>query len=256
MSTPNTIVDEKYNEAIQSLKKINNLLFYDELKNLLKEREQTIAELNEEVYESVENMQKSLKRVPINISEQLKEEIITPQSELFDSSLQHFNENINLLEKKISLWHLQYQEYVGKTEKLLAELKEMQRNDYKYIELKTEKVLEAIRSSQEQIHVLLTKEMNEQASITNVKFESVSERLSYIIKNFSAVEANLMAVAEEWNIQQQHDQKEFQVKWEEKWKLHEDNSKKREDLFKKWLIGLAVGQGVSILLLVVFIIFK
>ncbi|QCJ42535.1 hypothetical protein FAY30_11775 [Bacillus sp. S3] len=256
MSTPNTIVDEKYNETIQSLKKINNLLFYDELKNLLKEREQTIAQLNEEVYESVENMQKSLKRFPINISEQLKEEIITPQSELFDSSLQHFNENINLLEKKISLWHLQYQEYVGKTEKLLAELKEMQRNDYKYIELKTEKVQEAIRSSQEQIHVLLTKEMNEQASITNVKFESVSERLSYIIKNFSAVEANLMAMAEEWNIQQQHDQKEFQVKWEEKWMLHEDNSKKREDLFKKWLIGLAVGQGVSILLLLVFFLFK
>jgi hypothetical protein len=45
MNTSNTI-DEKYTEAIQSLKKINDDLFYDDLKKLMKDREETIAALN------------------------------------------------------------------------------------------------------------------------------------------------------------------------------------------------------------------
>ncbi|GHI00970.1 hypothetical protein [Neobacillus kokaensis] len=260
MSTPNTVVDEKYNEAIQSLKKINNLLFYEELKSLLKEREQTIAQLNEEVYESVEKMQHSMKQVPIHISEQLREEIITRQSELFDSEMMHFHEKIILLEKKISQWHQQYQEYITKTEKLLTDLRELQRNDYKFIDLQTEKVLEAIRTSQEEIHGLFARELNEQASVTNVKYESVGERLSFIINNITSIEGNLLTEAEEWKIQQQQAQKDLLVKWnekwDEKWKQHHDTTAKKERNLKKWLIGLAVGQGISILLVVVFFILR
>ncbi|AZU62670.1 hypothetical protein [Neobacillus mesonae] len=260
MSTPKTIVDEKYNEAIQSLKKINNLLFYDELKNLLKEREQTIAQLNEEVYESVEKMQHSMKKVPIDISDQLREEIVTPQSELFDSEINHFHEKIILLEKKISQWQQQYQEYITKTEKLLADLRELQRNDYKFMDMQTEKVLEAIRTSQEEIHGLFGRELNEQASVTNVKYESVGERLSFIMNHLTSFEANLLTEAEEWKIQHQQAQKDLQVKWnekwDEKWKHHHDTTAKKEKNLKKWLIGLAVGQGISIILLAVFLILK
>ncbi|MCM3569325.1 hypothetical protein [Neobacillus mesonae] len=258
MSTSNTVVDEKYNEAIQSLKKINNLLFYDELKNLLKEREQTLAELNEEVYESVEKMQKSLKQVPVNISEQLKEEIITPQSELFDSEMNHFNENIIVLEKKISQWHLQYQEYIAKTEKLLVDLKELQRNDYKFMDMQTGKVLEALRSSQVEIHGLFSKELSEQASIMNVKYESIGERLSSILQNLTTVEANLMDVSEQVETRLRHDQNNIQQKWnkkwEENWNLYVETTEKKERHLNKWLIGLAVGQGVSFLILLVFLI--
>ncbi|GHH99820.1 hypothetical protein [Neobacillus kokaensis] len=256
MSTSNTIVDEKYKEAIQSLKKINNLLFYDELKNLLNEREQTIAEMNEEVYRSVEKMQKSLKRVPMHISQQLHEEIITPQTELFESGMKQFNENIVIMEKKLSLWHQQYQEYITMTEILLADLKELQRNDYKFIDLQTEKVLEEIQSSQKQIHVLLTKEMNEQASITNLKYESLSERVAVIINNLSSVEANLLAETEQWKKQFWQNQSVLQEKWDEKWELHVDAAAKKEGLIKKWLIALAVGQGVSILLFLLFLFLK
>ncbi|MCH6264415.1 hypothetical protein [Neobacillus citreus] len=256
MSTSNRTVDEKYNEAIQSLKKINSLLFYDELKTLLKDREQTIAELNGEVFESVENLRQSLSQFPLNISEQLKEDIIAPQSELFDSKIHHFNETLTLLEKKIAMWHQQYQEYLSKTEQLLEDLKERQRNDYKFMEMQTEKVLEAIRSSQEQIGVLFTQGITDQASITNIKYEAMSERLSDLSKNLHHVEASLMAEVEQLNLKQLQDQRDFQELWEEKWKLNADATAKKEQLFKKWLIGLAVGQGVSILLVLVVLFFK
>ncbi|WP_462411601.1 hypothetical protein [Neobacillus sp. Marseille-QA0830] len=256
MNTSKTIVDEKYEEAIQSLKKINDLLFYDELKKLLEQREQTMSELNEEVYESVEKMQKSLNNVPLNISEQLKEAVITPQSELFDSGMRQLNDKILLLDEKIALWDQRYQEYVTMTEQLLEDLKDRQRNDYQFIEMQTEKVLEVIRSSQEQVHVLVAREINEQASILNVKYDSISERLSFIHNHLTSVEANFVAEAEQWKLLYQQDQKELLEKWEEKWKLSEGRAAKEEDRFKKWFIGLAVGQGVSLLLLLVFFFLK
>ena len=94
MTTSNITIDEKYNEAIQSLKKINNDLFYDDLKKIIKEREETLAELNEEVYESVEKMQKSMKHFPVQVSEQLKEEVIEPQTQVFDRGMERFDETI------------------------------------------------------------------------------------------------------------------------------------------------------------------
>src|SRR3954467_7328674 len=122
MNTSNTI-DEKYTEAIQSLKKINNELFYDDLKKLIKDREETIAGLNEEVYESIENMKKSMESFPGQVSEQLKEGVIDHQTAIFDRGMERLDENILVLEKKISFWHQQCQEYLEKTDKLLTDAK-------------------------------------------------------------------------------------------------------------------------------------
>lgn len=100
MSTSNTI-DENYQEAIQSLKKINNELFYDDLKKLMKDREETIAGLSEEVYESIENMQRSMNTFPVQVSDQLKEEVFDPQTQLFNQGMERFDENILVLEKRL-----------------------------------------------------------------------------------------------------------------------------------------------------------
>src|SRR6476659_7063507 len=100
MTTSNSTIDEKYNAAIQSLKKVNNELFYDDLKKLMKDREQTIVKLNEEVYESIEKMENSLQLFQNQASEQLKEEIINPQIELFDREMERFNENLTVMEMK------------------------------------------------------------------------------------------------------------------------------------------------------------
>jgi hypothetical protein len=247
MSTSNTI-DEKYTEAIQSLKKINNELFYDDLKKLMKDREENIAALNEEVYESIENMQKSMQGFPVQVSARLREEVIDPQNELFNRGMDRFDENILVLEKKIAFWHQQYQENLEKTEKLLAEVKGFQQEDQAFIIGETDRVMTDLRQLQEA--------MSEQSSALNVKYEVVSDRLGLIVKEIMALEDRYQAEIAELTQQVVQVQKDAQDKWEAKWKQSIDSGVKRENRFKKWLIGLAVGQGVSVLMMVLYFIMK
>ncbi|MEH6991465.1 hypothetical protein V7075_02010 [Neobacillus drentensis] len=247
MNTSNTM-DEKYHEAIQSLKKINNELFYDDLKKLMKDREETISELNGEVYESIENMKKSIDSFPVQVSEKLKEELIHPQTELFGRGMERFDENILVLEKKIAFWHQQYQEYLERTEKLLADAKGFQQEDQDFIVGETEKMLAEIRQ--------LTGALSEQAGVLNVKYEVVSDRLSLILNELTAVEDRRQVEIAQLTEQVGQVQKDAQNKLEEKWKQSVESSLRRERLLKKWLIGLGVGQGVSVLLMVLFFILK
>ncbi|MFS0775015.1 hypothetical protein ABC255_03095 [Neobacillus sp. 3P2-tot-E-2] len=247
MNTSNT-VDEKYTEAIQSLRKINDDLFYDDLKKLMKDREETIAALNEEVYESIENMQRSMQGFPIQVSERLREEVIDPQNEIFERGMERFNENTLVLEKKIAFWHQQYQENLEKTEKLLAEAKGFQQEDQAFIIGETDRVRTDIRRLQEAL--------SEQSSALNVKFEVVSDRLGLILQEIIAIEDRYKAEIAELTQQVVQVQKAAQDKWDEKWKQSVKSAEKREGLFKKWLIGLAVGQGVSVLMMVLYFIMK
>ncbi|MDM5330024.1 hypothetical protein [Neobacillus sp. CF12] len=247
MSTSNTI-DENYQEAIQSLKKINNELFYDDLKKLMKDREETIAGLSEEVYESIENMQRSMNTFPVQVSDQLKEEVFDPQTQLFNQGMERFDENILVLEKKIAFWHQQYQEYMEKTEKLLADAKGFQQEDQEFIVKESERVLKVVRQ--------LTEDLSEQSAVLNVKYEVVSERLGMILKDLTYVRDR-----QKIEFQEQHElvvqvQRDLKDKWEEKWKQSVESSVRRERVFKKWLMGLAVGQGVSVLLMVLYFILK
>jgi hypothetical protein len=247
MNTSNTI-DEKYTEAIQSLKKINDDLFYDDLKKLMKDREETIAALNEEVYESIGNMQKSLQGFPVQVSERLREEVIDPQNELFNRGMERFDENILVLEKKIAFWHQQYQENLERTEKLLAEVKGFQQEDQVFIIGEIDRVLNDLRQLQEAL--------SEQSSALNVKYEVVSDRLGLIMQEVIAIEHRYKEEIAELTHQVVQVQKEAQDKWEEKWKQSVKSSVRRERLFKKWLIGLAAGQGVSLVMMVLYFIMK
>jgi hypothetical protein len=247
MNTSNTI-DEKYQEAIQSLKKINNELFYDDLKKLLKDREENIAGLNGEVYESIENMQRTMNSFPIQVSEQLKEEVLNPQAQLFNQGMEKFDENILVLEKKVAFWHQQFQEYLEKTEKLLADAKGFQQDDQEFIVKESERILMVVRQ--------LTEDLSEQSAVLNVKYEVVSERLSVILKELTAVKDRQKVELQELREQVVQVQRDGQAKWEEKWKLSVERGARREGQFKKWLLGLAVGQGVSVLLMVLYFIMK
>lgn len=247
MTTSNTM-DEKYTAAIQSLKKINNELFYDDLKKLMKDREENIAALNEEVYESVENMKRSMESFPGQVSTQLKEEVVTLQSELFDRRMERFDENIIVLEKKISFWHQQYQDYLERTEKLLADAKGFQQEDQDFIVRESERVLTDIRQ--------LTEALSEQAATLNVKYEVVSERLSMILKEIAAVENSHKEEMAELTRQVVQVQKNMQDKWDEKWAVSVERGARKEGQLKKWLLGLAVGQGVSVLMMVMYFLLK
>lgn len=243
MNTSNTM-DEKYNEAIQSLKKINNELFYDDLKKLMKDREETISELNGEVYGSIENMKKSMNSFPVQVCEQLKETLITPQTELFGRGMERFDENILVLEKKIAFWHQQYQEHLEKTEKLLADAKGFQQEDQAFIVGETEKMLTGIRDLKERL--------SEQTSALNVKYEVVSDRLGMILHEIASAEGRYKAEI----VELRNDVVQIQQGVREELELSVESGEKREALLKKWLIGLGVGQGVSVLLMVLFFILK
>jgi hypothetical protein len=247
MNTSNTI-DEKYQEAIQSLKKINNELFYDDLKMLLKDREENIAGLNGEVYESIENMQRTMNSFPIQVSEQLKEEVLNPQAQLFNQGMEKFDENILVLEKKVAFWHQQFQDYLEKTEKLLADAKGFQQEDQEFIAKESERVLAVVRQ--------LTEDLSEQSAVLNVKYEVVSERLSVILKELTALRDRQKVELQELREQVVQVQRDGQDKWEEKWRLSVERGARREGQFKKWLLGLAVGQGVSVVLMVLYFIMK
>ncbi|MFJ5762385.1 hypothetical protein ACIQAA_25315 [Neobacillus sp. NPDC093182] len=247
MNTSNTI-DEKYTEAIQSLKKINDELFYDDLKKLMKDREETIAALNEEVYESIENMQKSMQGFPVQVSERLREDVIDPQNEIFNRGMERFDENILVLEKKIAFWHQQYEENLERTEKLLAEVKGFQQEDQAFIIGETDRVMNDLRQ--------LQGALSEQSSALNVKYEVVSDRLGLIIKEIIAIEDRYKEDIAELTQQVVQVQKDARDKWEAKWKQSVESGVKRERLFKKWLIGLAAGQGVSIVMMVLYFIMK
>ncbi|PAE40150.1 hypothetical protein [Bacillus sp. 7884-1] len=243
MNTSNTM-DEKYNEAIQSLKKINNELFYDDLKKLMKDREETISELNGEVYESIENMKKSMDSFPVQVSEKLKDELIHPQTELFGRGMERFDENILVLEKKIAFWHQQYQEYLERTEKLLADAKGFQQEDQAFIVGETERVLTGIRKLQERL--------SEQTSALNVKYEVVSDRLGVILHEIASAEDRYKAEI----AQLREDVEQIHQGVQEELELSVESGVRREGQLKKWLIGLAVGQGVSVLLMVLLFILK
>jgi hypothetical protein len=247
MSNSNTI-DEIYTEAIQSLKKINDDLFYDDLKKLMKDREENIAALNEEVYESIENMKKSMQGFPMQVSERLREEVMDPQNELFERGMERFNENVLVLEKKIAFWHQQYQENLEKTERLLAEVKGFQQEDQAFIIGETDRVMTDLKQLQEAL--------SEQSSALNVKYEVVSDRLGMIVKEIIAIEDRYQAEIAELTKQVVQVQKDAQSKWEAKWKQSVDSGVKKEKLFKKWLVGLAVGQSVSVVMMVWYFILK
>ena len=247
MNTSNTI-DEKYQEAIQSLKKINNELFYDDLKKLLKDREENIAGLNGEVYESLENMQRRMNSFPVQVSEQLKEEVLNPQAQLINQGMERFDENILVLEKKVAFWHQQFQEYLEKTEKLLADAKGFQQDDQEFIIKESERILMVVRQ--------LTEDLSEQSAVLNVKYEVVSDRLSVILKELTADRDRQKVELQELREQVVQVQRDGQAKWEEKWRLSVERSARREGQLKKWLLGLAVGQGVSVLLMVLYFIVK
>jgi hypothetical protein len=90
----------------------------------------------------------------------------------------------------------------------------------------------------------------------NVKYEVVSDRLSLILNELTAVEDRRQAEIVQLTEQMVQVQKDAQDKWEAKWKQSVESSLRRERLLKKWLIGLGVGQGVSVLLMVLFFILK
>ncbi|WP_335569200.1 hypothetical protein [Neobacillus vireti] len=248
MKMNSSTMDEKYTEAIQSLKKINNELFYDELKQLIKDREENIAELNGEVHETIEHLQKRMEQFPVQVSEHLKEGVLNQQIELFDNRMERFDENNLVLEKRISFWHQQYQESLEKTEKLLAEAKGLQPDDQAFIAGESERLMTAVRQ--------LTEAMSEQASALNVKYEVVSERLDMILKEIAAVESRNREEIDQLTQQVLKGKRDIQDKWEEQWKLNVKSGERKDKMFKKWLIGLALGQGVSVLLMVLYFIMK
>jgi hypothetical protein len=255
MTNSNRTVDQKYQEAIQSLRRINNELFYDDLKKVIGEREGSLAEMNEAVYQSIGKMEKSMESFPGYVSRQLQTELIDPQI----ANLERFEGNLLDMEKRLSLWQKQYLEYVHKTENLLSGLKELLREDQEFAASQTQRVLEDMKLLQDGVREAFAEETSEQAAKMNVKYDAISERLSTILLEMDQLEESRKSEGEHYQQQLQiylQKQRDQQGTWEEKWKKMVNEDRKRETSIKKWLIGLAVGQGATIGTLVFYLILR
>lgn len=246
MTTSNLTIDEKYEEAIQSLKKINDELFYDELKELIHQREEVIVEKNEEVYDHIEKMSELLRRFP----SQVKEEVIDPQSYLFNQGIDKLNESIVNLEGKAAEWHKEYQAYLKKTEALLVNLKALQKDDHDFTQIQTKRILKAI---EDQIETKVVAGFKEQETLANQHFEIFSQQFQYLLHELHILKSNQIALDEEWTqkyLQGKEEQKKLEKQWEEKWEFVVKKDKSKENDLKKWLLALGIGQGVSIIVLI------
>jgi hypothetical protein len=246
MTTTNTI-DKKYEEAIQSLKKINDELFYDELKELINQREEVIVEKNEEVYDSIEKMSELLGRFP----SEFKEAVVEPQSLLFNQGMERLNENIVLLEGKAGEWHKEYQAYLKKTEALLTDLKALQKDDRDFIQVQMKKLLKAV---EDQIETKVMAGFKEQESLANQHFEIFSQQFQYLLHELHILKSNQISLDEEWTqryLQGKEEQKKLEKLMDEKLELIVRKDRSKEDVLKKWLLGLGIGQGVTIIVMLV-----
>ena len=131
---------------------------------------------------------------------------------------------------------------------MLANAKGFEQEDQEFIVKESESVLKVVRQ--------LTEDLSEQSAVLNVKYEVVSERLGMILKDLTYVRDR-----QKIEFQEQHElvvqvQRDLKDKWEERWKQSVESSVRRERVFKKWLMGLAVRQGVSVLLMVLYFIMK
>ncbi|WP_053363192.1 hypothetical protein [Bacillus sp. FJAT-27251] len=253
MMNSNASTEKKYQEAIQSLRKINDDLFYGELKQLIKEREDAIAAMNEAVYQYIEKMDEHLKSFPDQVSGQVKEDLIVPQQ----ASLERFNGNLADMESRMGLWQSQYQDYLVKTENLLSGMKELLREDQEFAGSQTEKVLSELRKLEEKVRDVFAQEFSEQASKTNVKYDAVSERLHTILLQMDRMEEDRRGESEHWQqqiSQVQLKQREIHTVFDQKWKMIEAAGFKTEKNMRKWLVGLAIGQGVALISLVLLLI--
>jgi hypothetical protein len=253
MTHSNSTIDQKYQEAIQSLKKINDDLFYDELKNLISDREQNIAEMNQALYRSIEKMEKSMEGFPVQISGQLTEEVVQPQK----ASLEKFNDYLTDLEKRHSSWQQQFGEYAQKTENILSGLKELLREDQEFAASQTDRVLAEIKLLQDGVREVFIEEFGEQAAKMNIKYDAISERLNTILLEMDRLDDVRKSEAEHYQEQlqaYQQKQRDFQAIVEEKWKRNESAGKKSETSLKRWLIGLAIGQGVTLGVLILYLL--
>lgn len=191
MTTSKTVIDEKYDAALQSLKKINNDLFYDELKELINKREAVIVEKNEEVYDNIE--------------------------------------------------------------KMLSELKEIQKDDHLFVQLQTEKIVTSMEDHYKQMAKKLAEGFKEQELLANQHFEIFTQQFQYILHELHTLKSNQLIWQEDWSqkyLKEKEERMKSQTKWEEKWKQSIETRANRENTFKKWLMALAVGQGISIIILI------
>ncbi|MGX6443981.1 hypothetical protein ACWM35_12265 [Neobacillus sp. K501] len=250
MTTSNTTIDEKYEAAIQSLKKVNDELFYDELKELINEREEVIVEKNEAVYDSIEKMSEILRHFPSQLSEQFKEEVMDPQSLLFNQGMERLNENLVTLEEKASEWQKEYQAYLKKTEALLADLNKLKKDDHDFIQAQTEKILKTVEN---QLESKVVAGIKEQESLANQHFEIFSQQFQYLLHELHILKSNQISLDEEWTqryLEGKEEQKKLEKQLDERFELAFKKDRNKENVLKKWLLGLGIGQGITMIVLI------
>ena len=258
MTVSNTEVPNQYDEAIESLREINEHLFYGELKEILAQRENTLVEMNKEVNEALQNMRQSLEHFPTELGMELKKDVIDPQAVMFEKGIEHLNEGTLLLQQKVKDWDKGYQDYIQLTKNLLGDIKELQNESRKFISEELQKVLTEVGKQSESITPLIESVIDSQTLLLSKQYNDINQHLEQLSKSLAerlaeSVELQkqwnpkILRLVEEGNIRVEKWQENWLEKWEEDRLAEYESSQKRENWFKKVCIGLAIGQGLTLI---------
>lgn len=109
-------IDQDYKNALSSLRKINDELFYDELKETIYEQKEDIGNKYSQVIDTMSMMEKRVRRLPMELQEEViekVEELLEETKEEVQQSILRFNQNEEALnqafEEKITIMQSKFE---------------------------------------------------------------------------------------------------------------------------------------------------
>lgn len=189
-----------YDQAVQSLKTLNNELFYDELKTNLEKHENKMQRKYEKVHKLLEDWKTTIESVPIQLS--LKVEDVNKQAlDLQEESLEKLNEDVTaLFTEKLQAFQ-QVIVNMGKFQKNLHTIykksKEMVEKQGELYEAQLEKQDASLKEFQQNVIRLINEEIEEQTSFLEGKVEGITSEIKNLLESKSVQLHNLIQASEQ-----------------------------------------------------------
>lgn len=214
-------LDFQYQEAVNSLKKINNELFYDELKQNLKDREDSTSKHVENITNLVAVMEKQMKRLPEVVNTFLNEGMVREVSSKIENEMGVFNRTNEKLEGNIKLWKENLKSLEDKNENILNSVMNTQKHDHEWINERLDQLNLAIT------HELAAKE-GKLINFLKEQLQVMLERHELVLDKLQQIENN-------------------EALWKERWELFEKVDGVSKKNTKVLLYGVVAGQLVLVI---------
>lgn len=227
MSLLNTDIQAQYEEAIESLKEINNRLFYNELKTKLDSRDENIETLTEEVNDAIESIEDTISSLADNVNDHLNEHLVQKVSTVFNEELGKLKGINSQIENELIVWIEKVNFLRDQCANVLTEVKDTQKHDHQWI-------YSQIINLQKEV----TKEINKTREIV-VRLLQETQQLQQQRNVELKIEVDRL--------------KEKEVEWKAEWVRHLELSKVNQQSTKRFLLTIIAGQGALIILVIILV---